>query len=360
MMYNWQLQEWPTFKYEEGQFQSFQKDYLFNAGKVGGLKTVLDKAENQQFTVDLLVNEAIKSAEIEGEMLSRVDLISSIKKNLGYPVKDHFIRDKRVEGFSKLLVQSREDFKKPLTEAMLFDWHNLLMKGTYGINAGQWRSHTEPMQIISGTLGKEKVHFVAPPSTQVAKEMKAFFEWFNSDLIKNPLIKSALAHLYFESIHPLEDGNGRIGRVIAEKALSQSMSHPVLLSLSGIIEADKANYYKQLKKAQKTLEVSDWIEWFCEVVIKAQRSFEDLITFSIKKARFFDKKQSELNTRQVKVIARMLEEGPHFEGGMTSKKYMSITKTSKATATRDLQGLLEKQVLTMEGGGRSTSYQVKV
>lgn len=190
--------------------------------------------------------------------------------------------------------------------------------------------------------------------------MKVFFEWFNSDIIKNPLIKSALAHLYFESIHPLEDGNGRIGRVIAEKALSQSMTHPVLLSLSSIIEADKANYYEQLKKAQKTLEVSDWIEWFCKVVIKAQASFEELITFSLKKARFFDKRQSELNTRQVKVIARMLQEGPHFEGGMTSKKYMSITKTSKATATRDLQDLVHKGIIKSEGDGRSTSYQVKV
>lgn len=170
MMYNWQRKEWPTFQYEEDQFQSFQKDYLFNAGKVVGLKIVLDKAENQQFTVDLLVNEAIKSAEIEGEMLSRVDLISSIKKNLGYPAKDHFIGDKRAEGFSKLLVQSRKDFKKPLTEAMLFDLHSLLMKGTYGINAGQWRSHTEPMQIISGTLGKEKVHFVAPHPLKLPKK----------------------------------------------------------------------------------------------------------------------------------------------------------------------------------------------
>lgn len=360
MKYNWQHANWPKFEYDEGEFISYYQSYLINIGKTDGVRTVLDKNKNEQSLVDLLVNEAIKSSAIEGEMISRVDLISSIKKNLGYATPKHFIKDKRAEGFSKLLVISRKEFKKPLTKLMLYQWHKLLMQGSYGINVGKWRSHKEPMQVISGAIGKEKIHFVAPPSSQVPEEMEAFIAWFNSDEIRNPLVKSAIAHLYFESIHPFEDGNGRIGRVVAEKALSQSMPYPVMLSLSSIIEAEKGIYYKELQKAQKSLEINDWVHWFCKVVIKAQHSFEELITFSIKKAQLFDKLRDVLNARQAKAINRMLDEGSVFIGGMTAKKYMSLTKTSKATATRDLQDLFDKGVLLSHGEGRSRSYQVQL
>jgi Fic family protein len=221
------------------------------------------------------------------------------------------------------------------------------------------------MQVVSGAIGREQVHFEAPPSVQVPGEMKAFLEWFNnsaadgSSPINNPIIRAAVAHLYFESIHPFEDDNGRIGRVIAEKALSQHFGRPVLMSLSTVIEANRKAYYSALQAVQSKSEVNDWIAYFRGVILAAQRDFSETLAFSLKKAHFFAKNRPLMNERQQKVIARMLEQGENgFEGGMSARKYMAISKVSKPTATPDLQDLLEKRILLSEGAGRGTNYQV--
>lgn len=359
-MYNWEINGWPEFQFNEKKFDVFEKELLINAGKVEGKFSHIPLQVAQQSVVDLLVNEAIKSSAIEGEMISRVDLISSIKKNLGYDTPSFRIKDKRSAGFAKLLVSSRENFKQPLTEEMLFEWHELLMQGAYINNVGKWRSHSEPMQIVSGSIGKEKVHFEAPPSANVPLEMSRFIDWFNGKNISNVLIKAAAAHLYFESIHPFEDGNGRMGRLIAEKALSIGLGSPVLFSISTAIERQRNLYYSKLNEASKTLQIENWIAWFCEMVLASQRDFESLISFSIKKTAFFDAFAGSMNERQTKVIGRMLDEGDYFEGGMSTKKYMSIAKTSKATATRDLQGLVEKRILKPQGEGRGRNYQIAI
>lgn len=358
MAYNWQLKNWPNFKFDKNLFDAIEKEFLFNAGRTQGKFSHIDTAMADQTLVDLLVNEAIKSSAIEGEMISRVDLISSIKRNLGFDTPNFFVKDKRSAGFAKLLVSSREGFNKPLTQSMLFDWHCMLMEGTALPTIGGWRHHPEPMQIISGSIGREKIHFEAPPSDRVSIEMNRFVDWFNDRHIHNPLVKAAIAHLYFESIHPFEDGNGRIGRVIAEKALSIGLLSPVMFSISSIIENRRNEYYQQLKNHQSTLEINEWISWFCEVVLEAQQSFDKLVSFSIIKATFYDKNQKLMNIRQLKVISRMLEEGENFIGGMSSKKYISIAKTSKASATRDLQDLVVKNILKPDGEGRSRNYQV--
>jgi Fic family protein len=357
-MYNWQNPEWPEFQYDASEFVKHEREFLKKAGQIDGKFMYFTKQQSELTLVDLLVSEAIKSSAIEGEMISRTDLSSSIKRHLGFDTPQFFIKDKRSAGFAKLLVSSRESFESPLSESMLFEWHTLLMQGQYIKNVGAWRSHTEPMQVISGSIGKEKVHFEAPPSSQVQKEMNRFFDWFSQANLQSILIKAAIAHLYFESIHPFEDGNGRIGRLISEKALSMGLGKPVMFSISTIIEKKRNEYYEALKNAQKSIQIGDWVLWFCEMVLEAQDAFDDIVSFSIKKAKFFEKNNANFNERQNKAIAKMLEKGEFFEGGMSAKKYVSITRCSLATATRDLVELAEKGILTINGNGRSRNYQI--
>lgn len=366
-MYNWQQKNWPQFEYKETDFTEIALAFVAMAGQSLGYWQTLSGTEQAESVIALLVNEAIKTSSIEGEFISRIDLISSIRKNLGYPTPSDFIRDKRSEGIAALLVKARENFAADLTEAVLFDWHTLLMAGHRGIQVGQYRSHTEPMQVISGTVGHEQVHFEAPPSTRVSAEMDAFFSWFNRTKpgglspIPNLLIRAAIAHLYFETIHPFEDGNGRIGRVIAEKALAQGVNRPMLMSLSTRIEADKRRYYEALKKAQRNSDVTDWINYFSETVLQAQQEFITAVDFSVKKAKFFDRYNNLLNESQRKVLGRMLAVGEAtFQGGMNARKYQSISGVSKATATRHLQDLVEKNILQQQKGGRSTNYQINL
>ncbi len=365
-MYNWQQKDWRHFRFNENEFTAPALSFMALAGESQGYIQSLSGNNVAESIITLLVKEAIKTSAIEGEFLSRVDLISSIRKNLGYSTPNR-IKDKRAEGIATLLVKAREDFDNDLTEMQLFEWHKLLMLGNNTITVGEYRSHTEPMQVISGAIGKEIIHFEAPPSAQVSGEMKMFFEWFNETKpgrpksIPNLLIRAAIAHLYFETIHPCEDGNGRIGRIIAEKTLAQGLKRPILMSLSTAIEADKKSYYGALKQAQRTNDLTEWIHYFSETILKAQQDFISTINFTLKKTSFFDKHKLQLNTAQLKVINRMLEDGEEeFMGGMNAKKYQSITQVSKATATRHLQDLVAQGVLVSQKGGRSTNYQVNL
>ena len=367
MKYNWQQKDWRQFKHNESDFTEKALAFMAMAGQGIGYFNGLSATEQKDSIISLLVSEAIKTSSIEGEFISRVDLVSSIRKNLGYPTDSFSIKDKRSEGIANLLVSVRENFDSDLTESILFDWHKMLMLGNNYINAGQYRNHAEPMQVISGAIGKEEIHFEAPASVQVEAEMQIFFEWFNTTSPKgkapmhNLLIRAAIAHLYFETIHPFEDGNGRIGRVVAEKVLAQGLKTPVLMSISTAIETDKKAYYNALKNAQRTNIINEWIEYFTVVIFKAQQNFIDTVEFSIKKTTFFDKHTSQLNEAQNKVITKMLQEPEgKFEGGMNAKKYQSISKVSKATATRHLQDLVEKGILINDKAGRSTQYQVNL
>lgn len=367
MTYNWQQNDWTIFDYDKDRFDEMALYFQEIAGQSMGYMKGLSHSEQDESIITLLVKEAIKTSAIEGELISRIDVISSIKRNLGYATPSIIIKDKRSEGIAELLVKSRESFADDISTEILFDWHKLLMRGNYVIEVGQWRTHQEPMQVVSGAMGKEKVHFEAPPSETVPNEMNQFILWFNHTKpngdfpINNIIIRSAIAHLYFESIHPFEDGNGRIGRIIAEKSLSQGLKRPILMSLSTAIESDKKAYYDALQQAQRSNKINSWIQYFGELIIKSQYEFIDSIAFSLKKVHFFDSKKSILNERQLKVIKRMIDEGEDtFEGGMNARKYQAISKTSKATATRDLQDLVEKEILIAKGGGRSRNYQVNL
>lgn len=363
MCYNWQRNDWPNFQYQTTDIEDMLFDFAQRTGRVSGVLDGLSETEQTEAMINLMVSEAIKTSEIEGEYLSRNDVMSSIRRNLGLNQELPLTKDKRAEGVAELMLAVRNDYLQPLTSQILFDWHTMLMKGNTKIQVGKWRTHIEPMQIVSGAIGREMVHFEAPPSSQVPSEMNRFVKWFNKtqNEIKKPIVRAAIAHLYFETIHPFEDGNGRIGRAVAEKALSQSIGRPVLFSLSKSIDGNKNAYYDALQKAQRSNEITDWINYFVKTVLDAQIDAEQEIAFTLKKTKFFDQHKDVLNDRQQKVVRRMLEEGHQgFEGGMNARKYVSLAKTSKATATRDLQDLVAKGIFKPIGGGRSRRYEINL
>ena len=365
MRYNWQQKDWTNFQYDPDQLENRLYRFAENTGRIRGIMEGLPKESHTQTLIDILVAEAIKTSEIEGEFLSRKDVASSIRNNLGFNSTSQIIKDKQAEGMATLITTVRDAYASPLTQEDLFKWHRLVFPLPSKLEIGAWRAHKEPMQIISGTTGREKVYFEAPPSKKIPSEMDCFIQWFNesapsgSKEIKYAPIRSGISHLYFETIHPFEDGNGRIGRAIAEKTLLQTLGFPLLISLSASIEANRNDYYNALQEAQSKNEITPWLVYFTDVILQAQKETQDLVEFILKKTKLFDQYGSLLNERQHKAIKRMLQEGINgFEGGMTSKKYMAITKTSKPTATRDLQKLLEIGVFRVLGRGRNTSYEI--
>lgn len=367
MRYNWQQVDWPNFKYKLDGLASKMTLYTERVGQIKGILSALPEQTEMQAIIDRMVAEAIKTSEIEGEYISRKDVMSSIKNNLGLNPVHELVKDKRAKGIGQLMVNIRQTFQQELSEETLHHWHSLLMEGSPRINKGTWRVDTFPMQVVSGRVGKEKVHFEAPPSNRVPKEMIQFIRWFNeshpqgTQPIANSAIRSAIAHLYFETIHPYEDGNGRIGRAISEKALYQGAGMPMLISLSETIEAAKQDYYQALMLAQSKNEISAWIAYFLDTILAAQDRTVKIIGFILQKTQFFDRFKAQLNDRQEKVISRMLRDGQDdFKNGMSAKKYMSIAKTSKATATRDLQALVKMGAFVPFGAGRNSRYRVNL
>lgn len=367
MSYNWQLPDWPQFQYDLTHIEDLLLSFAEKEGHVSGILKALPEDAQTEAIIDMMVAEAMKTSEIEGEFLSRQDVMSSIKNNLGLNTVAEPIRDRKSQGAAELMVDVRNTFSQTLTADTLFSWHTMIMKGETTHTVGAWRTHEDPIQVVSGPIGKWTVHFEAPPSKQVPQEMNAFSRWFNGTApgsqkaIKKAPVRSAIAHLYFESIHPFEDGNGRVGRAIAEKALSQGLGRPILLSLSNTIETQKSAYYDALKKGQRSNDITGWIQYFVSVIVDAKMLAQEHIEFTLKKTRFFQRFDDLLNERQLRVIRRMFEEGPQgFKGGMSTKKYIAITGTSKATATRDLQDLVTNGALISSGAGRSTRYQVNL
>lgn len=366
MGYNWQLKDWPKFIFDSSKIESVALEFAMETGVVKGMIEGLSEENQQEAILQFMIDEAIKSSGIEGEYHSRQDIKSSIQNRLGLYKSSIPIRDIKARGIAELMVDVRENYAKALSESLIKNWHETLFSNARFIKAGSYRTSNEPMLIVSGSIGKEEVHYQAPASVDVPKEMKHFVAWYNSYTtvshnVKESLIKTSIAHLYFESIHPFEDGNGRIGRAIADKCLSESLGRPLVLSISTTIEQDKNAYYSALKQAQKTLNITEWIVYFSQIILNAQIQAKKSIRFILEKASFLDKYRTVLNNRQLKVVLKMLEYGLEgFEGGMTARKYISITKTSKATATRDLQDMVHKSCLTQIGAGRSVRYELNM
>ncbi len=363
--YNWQLDNWPDFTFDIAKVEDALFAFAENAGRTTGAWQALPEAARWESLIDMLTAEALKTSKIEGEHLDREDVRSSLRKNLGLHDDSRRVKDKRAAGIAAMMINARSTWNEPLTRETLFAWHEMLLAENHGMRVGSWRTHEEPMQVVSGAIGREKVHYEAPPSSRVPVEMERFIDWFNEapntgKAMRLAPIRCAVAHLYFESIHPFEDGNGRIGRAVAEKALSQGMGRPVLLSLSETIEADRKAYYEALKQAQRSHDVTEWMRYFTDVVLRAQVRAEAMIDFTVRKAHFFDRFRDTLSERQRVAIGKMLVHGPGGLGdGISAAKYATMTKVSKATATRDLQELLSSGVIErLEGGGRNTRYRV--
>lgn len=364
-IYNWHYDDWPVFEYDLSVVEDKLYEYAALTGKIYGAQEAVTKDQKILSQVEMMILEALKTSEIEGEYLSRKDVKSSIRNNLGLNIPQKPIRDLQAKGAGELMILVREEYKKPLSNKMLFDWHKKLFPVGKGLKVGAYRNHPEPMQVISGAMGKQKVHYEAPPSAQVKADMKRFIEWYNESAKDKSMrkhmapIRSAIAHLHFESIHPFEDGNGRVGRAISEKALSQGLEAPVMLSLSKSIVSKKKDYYEALKFGQRSLEITPWLVYFLDMILDAQMDALSTIRFTIKKTRFFDAHKKALNSRQLKVVKRVMRDGEgEFEGGLNVRKYIAITRTSKPTATRDLQDLVNKNLITVIGKGRSTRYEI--
>lgn len=361
MQYNWQQSDWPHFRFDLSQCEAELLSFIDLSGQVDGVLKALPQAYHTEVLLDLMISEAVKSSEIEGEFLDRMDVMSSIRNHLGINEQLAPVKNRAADGIGRLQVAVRNSWDEPLSEATLCDWHAMLLAGAKHVLLGAWRTHAEPMQVVSGGIGRPVVHFEAPPSSLVPNEMAGFITWFNASLqtIRHAPVRAAIAHLYFESIHPFEDGNGRIGRAVAEKALSQGLGRPALLSLSRTIEANKKAYYDALQAAQRSNEITAWIMYFARLVLDAQRDVGTQIDFVLKKTKYVDQFKSKVSERQWQVLWRMLEAGANgFTGGMNARKYMSLTGVSKATATRDLQALADIGALFPVGSGRSARYDM--
>ncbi len=362
MKWNWQLSNWPEFIFDSSVIDDLEKEFL---QKVGGAIAVLKHLEDEkkrQFIVEILCSEGLKSAEIEGEVLKRDSLQSSIQRHFGFSADRKSIPLKE-EGVGELMWKIYDTYDKSLSHDMLYEWHRLLMKNEYRISdIGKYRTHEEPMQVVSGRLDKQIVYFEAPPSKDLMSEMKRFIKWFNdSKTDESILIRAAIVHLYFESIHPFEDGNGRIGRALVEKALSQSLRKPTLIAVSQIITKRKKEYYKALAKCNNTLNINKWIKYFAGIIVQAQEEALKMINFLMTKSKLMNELKGKINKRQEKVLIRMFGEGLEgFSGGLSAENYISISKTTRATATRDLADLVKKGAMKKTGQLRHTRYWLNV
>ena len=361
------LKEWPRFTYNEEALEALEYQFSENSGTVFGVLKHVQEESKDDFLVEILSDEAVKTSEIEGEYLDRDSVQSSIKKNLGLSVEKRKIPPAEY-GISEMMVDLHLNYDHPLTHEQLFLWHKMISNGRRDItDIGCYRTHEDPMYIVSGRLDFPKVHFEASPSKTVSAEMDKFVSWFNKEHQKFnkqnilPLAKAGIAHLYFVSIHPFEDGNGRIGRAIAEKSLAQSTLRPSLISLSSTIEANKKRYYTLLEKSNTTLEITDWLIYFANTILKAQENTLKRIDYLVEKTKFFDRYLSQLNERQFKVIKRLFEAGfEGFKGGLSANNYQTIAKSSASTSTRDLQDLVNKQILFKTGLLKSTRYFLNI
>ena len=366
--YIWAQPDWPAFTFRQDALAEPLGRARLAQGKVLGLAHALGLDSHPEIVQDIWVGEAMATAGIEGEKLNLDAVRSSVMRKLGFAGSGAAGASTRhVDGLVEVMDDATRNFGKKLTHARLRDWQAALFptgrSGLERIEVGQYRTHEDSMQIVSGRQGREKVHYVAPPSGRVQAEMTQFLAWFNGcapggTIAVDGLVRAGLAHLWFETIHPFEDGNGRLGRALADMALAQDANASVrLYSLSRRLHENRAQYYDALNAAQcGSLDVTDWVVWFVAQFEAACEQSATIVRAAVDKAHFW-RRAPAMNERQRKVVQKLLDAGPGgFVGGMSAEKYVNITGTSKATATRDLADLTEKDVLVISGQGRGTRY----
>jgi len=364
-MYIYQRQDWPQFRWNQPRLAELLAAVRFRQGKLIGHMQALGFSLREEAMLQTLTQEVIKSSEIEGEVLDQDQVRSSIARRLGIDIAGSVPSDRNVEGVVEMMLDATQNFNLTLTDERLFGWHAALFptarSGMQKITVGAWRTGEKgPMQVVSGSIGREKIHYRAPKAPQLDYEMDAFLAWFNQPQANDAVIKAALAHLWFVTIHPFEDGNGRIARAIADMQLARADDSPQrFYSMSSQIRKERNDYYEILEKTQKgDIDVTEWLQWFLNCLHRALLSTSDILSNVMKKAKFREKYlQANLNERQQVMLGKMLD---GIEGKMPSSKWAKMAKCSQDTATRDIQDLIEKGILEKEpAGGRSTSYILK-
>jgi Fic family protein len=361
--YIYQLPNWPQFHWDQNKLAKILAEVRHRQGRLLGRMEGLGFNLQKEATLQTLTLDVLKSSEIEGEILDREQVRSSIARRLGMDIAGLVPADRHVEGVVEMMLDATQNYKNELTDERLFGWHAALFPtGRSGMNkivVGGWRANTkdDPMQVVSGPMGREIIHYEAPDSEILDKEMKRFCDWFNKENSIDPVMKAALAHLWFVTIHPFDDGNGRIARAIADMQLSRADGTPQrFYSMSAQIRKERADYYNILEETQnETLDITQWMEWFLTCLDRAFTSTDETLVVVLKKARFWEKHaESTFNDRQVLLLNKLLN---GLDGKMTSSKWGKIAKCSQDTALRDIQNLMDRQILVKEpSGGRSTSY----
>jgi len=363
-----ELPDWPRFSWNSVAMAPLLSEVRLRQGLLLGRMTSYGFASQSTTALKVLTEETIKSSAIEGVVLDPESVRSSIAKKLGLNVaglKDH--KDRNVEGVVEMMLDATQRFEAPLTRERLFDWHANLFpevrRTTDKFRVGAWRDDSGgSMQVISGPIGRPKVHYVAPAANRLNAEMERFLGWFESDEQQDALLKTAIAHLWFVTIHPFEDGNGRIARAIAEMCLARSDgSAQRFYSMSTQILEERRSYYEILEKTQSgSLDITEWVTWFLKCLDRAIEHSNEITSSALVKDSFWQqlrKKNVSLNARQKRVLNKLLG---GFEGKLTREKWMKLTKASSRTALRDINGLIELNILEQEeAGGRSTSYRLK-
>lgn len=364
-IYIWQQNDWPNFTWDDAKLSYKLGRVRSLQGRLVGKMSALGFDLKNSAMLDTLTADITKSSEIEGEILNAEQVRSSVARHLGIEIEGLPEADRYVDGVVQVMIDATQNFMTPLTEERLFNWHAALFptgrSGAYKITVADWRQGSEPMQVISGAMGKERIHYEAPHSDNVPYMMKQFLDWTNDDRKIDPVLKAAIAHLWFVTIHPFDDGNGRISRTITDLLLARADEMPHrFYSMSAEIRKQRKAYYDILEKTQKgSINITAWLEWFLDCLEAALLSTEQSIEIVLQKAAFWDKHRlTAMNERQIKVL-NLLWDG--FDGKLTSSKWSKITKCSPDTALRDIQDLITKNVLRKTNeGGRSTNYELNI
>ncbi|MDP5121475.1 MAG: Fic family protein [Spirosomaceae bacterium] len=363
--YIYQQANWPNFTWQNDELINLLSEARNLQGRLIGKMESLGFELRNEALLDTLTLDVLKSSEIEGEFLNPDQVRSSIARKLGMEIAGSIESDRNIDGVVELMLDATQNCFEPLTIDRLFDWHAALFptgrSGMHKITVADWRKDsTGPMQVVSGAMGKENVHFQAPDSSSIEKEMNLFLDWFNDNEEIDLVLKAAIAHLWFVTIHPFEDGNGRITRALTDMLLAKSdKTTQRFYSVSAQIRIERKQYYEMLEQTQKgNLEITEWIKWFLNCLINSLKSTNLLLVNVLFKADFWDKNSKTLiNARQQKLLNKLLD---GFDGKLTSSKWAKIAKCSKDTAIRDINDLIAKNVLQKEAaGGRSTNYELK-
>jgi Fic family protein len=363
-VYIYQKDNWPNFTWKAEDIVNLLSEARNLQGRLIGKMELLGFDLRNEAQLDTLTLDVLKSSEIEGEILNPDQVRSSIARRLGMEIAGSVDSDRNIDGVVEMLIDATQNCFEPLTADRLFDWHAALFpagrSGMYKIRVADWRKDTTgPMQVVSGAMGKEKVHFQAPDSNLVENEMLLFLDWLNNYNKTDLVIKAAIAHLWFVTIHPFEDGNGRITRALSDMILARAdKSNQRFYSMSAQIRKERKKYYEILEKTQKgNLDITEWITWFLQCLINALKSTDAILRQVLFKADFWNKhSKTFINERQRKLINKLLD---GFDGKLTSSKWAKIAKCSKDTAIRDINDMIHKNILRKEAaGGRSTNYEL--